>query len=230
MKRLNVKLTIWLLVITVISVAGVHLLHGFQVGRNADFLRVQAEQAKAKGDIKEAIKQYNQYLNYRDDPDGYVALSELVVDVAKGAEATVQDKRRAYAMLEEAIRRHQDLHSVRRRLIDYTIAGGRFIEAIDHIKYLEQNGVNDPELQVKLARCQFTSGEAETAFKTLCGIVGYDEKTEQFVNQPPPGGKEVSAFQMLAGMMRRRGGDSAKQADAIMSQMIAWNPESSKRI
>ena len=54
---------------------GVHFLHAYQVKRNAEFLKVQAEQAQKDGDIKKAISQYNQFLRYRDDRDGYKALA-----------------------------------------------------------------------------------------------------------------------------------------------------------
>src|SRR4051794_4219920 len=104
MKRLNVKLTVWLVAITLILVVGVHFLHAFQIDRNADVLLVQAEEAREKGDMKEAMKQYNQYLKHRDDPKGYSALAEVVVEIAKDASATNQDKQRAYNILEEAIR------------------------------------------------------------------------------------------------------------------------------
>src|SRR6185503_6798534 len=130
MKRLNIKLTLWLVGIVVISVVGVHFLHGYQLGRNADFLRVQAENARESGNVREAMKQYNQYLKHRDDPEGYSALAEIVVEIAKDTDATRQDKMRAYNILEEAIRRHPDLDEVRRSLIDYTIQARRFGDAL----------------------------------------------------------------------------------------------------
>ena len=71
MRRLNVKLTLWLVGIALVSVVGVHFLHAYQLERNADFLKVQAEKANNSGQVKEAIKQYNQYLKYRDDEQGY---------------------------------------------------------------------------------------------------------------------------------------------------------------
>ena len=79
---------------------------------NANFLKVQAETARTNKKVEEAVKQYNQYLKYRDDPEGYAALAELVVGVAGDADATRQQKWRTYTILEEAIRRHPDLTAV----------------------------------------------------------------------------------------------------------------------
>ena len=198
MKRLNVKLTLWLVGITLVLVVGVHFLHGYQIERNADFLRVQAEKAREAGNSREAIKQYNQYLKYRDDPEAYSALAELVVDVAQDAEATRPDRLRAYNILEEAIRRHPDLSDVRRRLIDYTMLMRRFSETLEHIKYLNDQGETDPELEIKAAQCYLANGEDEQAIAKLCEIVGFDQKLGEFKSQPAAGAKEVDAFKLLA--------------------------------
>ncbi len=223
MRRLNVKLTVWLSGIVLTLVVGVHLLHGFQLSRNADFLRLQAENAEKEGNVKEAIKQYNQYLKYRDDPEGYSSLAALVVGAAKDAEATRQDKIRAYNILEEAIRRHPDLEDVRRRLIDYTMAMRRFPEALDHIQYLSDNGIKDPALDLKAAQCLRINDDA-SAIKKLNGVIGFDEQTGQFKPEPEPGAKEISAFELLAELLRNRG-EGAK-ADEVMKQAVIYNPES----
>ena len=83
MKRLNVKLALWLVGITLVLVVGVHLLHGYQLDRNADFLRLQAVSAVEDGKSEDAINYYNQFLKYRDDPEGYSALAELVVETRR---------------------------------------------------------------------------------------------------------------------------------------------------
>ncbi len=222
MRRLNIKLTLWLVGISVFSIVGVHFLHAFQLDRNADFLRVQAEKAREDGNFKEAVKQYNQYLKHRDDPQGYSVLAELVVQIAKDEGATRQDKYRAYAILEEAIRRHQDLDDVRRRLVDYTMQVGRYTEALEHIQYLFDHGAKGSDLDLKIAKCYFALGDEENATKKLYDVVGYDEKTEQFASSAPPGAQEPSAFELLAHILRRKT-NGEKLADALMSQLVAWN-------
>ncbi|MEX0676657.1 MAG: tetratricopeptide repeat protein [Pirellulales bacterium] len=225
MRRLNVKLALWLVGITVFSMVGVHFLHGYQLDRNADFLKVQAEKASKAGNAKEAIKQYNQYLRHRDDRNGYKALAELVVDVAKEADATRSDKFRAYNILEEAIRRHSDLDEVRASLVDYTMMMRRFADAQDHISILKEHGKNDPELEYKSALCYFLNGDEELARKKLCEMVGFDEVSEQFAEAPPRAAKEIRAFGLLARVLRNKS-DGEAQADLVIQQVVKWNPDS----
>jgi len=226
MRRLNVKLTVWLVGIILTSVVGVHLLHGYQLSRNADFLRLQAEKAEKDGNVKEAIKQYNQYLKYRDDKDGYSSLATLVVDAAKEVDSTRQDKIRAYNILEEAIRRHPDLSDVRRRLIDYSMAMRRFDEALGHIQYLVDDGTKDAALDLKAAQCYVQIGDETSAFKRLNSVVGFDDQVGQFKPEPEPGAKEIGAFELLADRLRKRG--EIAKADEVMKQAVIYNPDSGK--
>jgi cellulose synthase operon protein C len=224
MKRLNVKLAVWLVVITLVSVVGVHFLHGYQLGRNAEFLLRQAEKARDEGQVKEAIKQYNQYLKYRDDREGYSALAALVVSTSKEADATWRDKLQTFTILQEAIRRHPDLNDVRRSLIDYTISLRRFNDALEHIEYLNGQGAGDAALDFKAADCYFQSGEQENALKKLREVVGYNLQTDRFNAEPGPGATQVKAFELMAQILRRK--NDPKRADEAMAKMVEWNPDS----
>jgi tetratricopeptide (TPR) repeat protein len=226
MRHLNVKLALCLVGITLALVVGVHLLHGYQLDRNADILRIQAEAAQKAGNTKEAVKQYSQYLKYRDDPAGYSALAALVVTTAKDAGATGRDKIQAYNTLEEAIRRHPDLVDVRRRLIEYTMLMHRWTETLEHIAYLAESGNKTPDLDLKMAQCHMGNGEESSSISKLYEIVGFDEKTEQF-KPDPPGAKEVEAFELLAQVLRRKTGN-LDRADAVMAQLVALNPDSAQ--
>jgi len=221
MKRLNVKLALWLVGITVFSVVGAHFLHGYQVDRNAEFLKVQAEHAEKEGNLREAIKQYNQYLRHRDDREGYGALAAIVVKVAKEESATRQDKLTAYNILEEAIRRHPDLDDVRKSLVDYTMALRRFGDSLDHIAILRANGKSDPELELKAAQCKYLSGDEEQAKQDLYKLVGFDEATNAFVAEAPASAKEVDSFVLLAHLLRKSG--EGTRAEEVLKQMVIWN-------
>jgi tetratricopeptide (TPR) repeat protein len=225
MRRLNVKLALWLVGIMLLLVVGVHFLHGFQLDRNAEFLRKQAEQARDGGDTKEAVKFYNQYLKYRDDPAGYSELAKLVAASAEGADATNRDRLTAYNILDEAIRRHPDLKDVRRKLIEFTMMFRRIPDTLEHIQYLKGQGDTDPELDVKIARCHILNGEEEAEIKKLSELVGYDQETQRFKPEGGPGAKQVEAFSLLAQLLRRKT-DGAQQADAVMKQLVALNPDS----
>ncbi len=227
MKRLNVKLALWLVGIAVFSVVGVHFLHGYQVDRNADFLKVQAEQAQTAGNDEEAVKYYSQYLRHRDDRDAYEALAQLTVKVAQNPKATWTDFVKAFNVLEEAIRRYPDLNDVRISLIDYTIAIGRIPDAQDHIRILKEQGSTDTRIPLKEAVCFMRTGEPEKARYELYKMVGYDPETKQFSAEPPSTATEVDAFSLLAGILQGKDGDSAL-ADALMEKLVEWNPDSAK--
>jgi len=227
MRRLNVKLALWLVGITVFSVVGVHFLHGYQLDRNADFLKVQAETALKAGDVQEAIKQYNQYLKHRDDPQGYSALAELVVGLAKDADATRQTKIRAYNILEEAIRRHPDLDDVRERLIEYTMQMRRYPETLEHIEYLKAKDKTNPALDLKVAICHYAGGDEAKAYQELCTMMGFDPAKEEFAEKAPASASEVGAFE-LAGQIVRKRPDGVKTADLLMKKLVEWNPDSVK--
>jgi tetratricopeptide (TPR) repeat protein len=226
MRRLNVKLTLWLIGITVFSVVSVHFLHAYQIDRNAGVLKVLAEQAVTDGDKREAVKQYNQYLRHRDDPQAYSVLAGLVVDIANDTDANRQDKYRAYTILQEAIRRHPELDDVRHRLVDYTLKIGGFAEAAEHIQYLINQGPKTPDLDYKMARCNLVMGEKPKALERLYGLVGYDPRSEQFSSDVPPAAQKDApvpeAFELLANLLYRET-NGAKVADQVMLQLVKWN-------
>jgi tetratricopeptide (TPR) repeat protein len=226
MRRLNVKLALWLLGITVFSVVGVHFLHGYQNNRNADFLKLQAETARKNDKIEDAINQYSQYLRHRDDREGYQALSQLVVEVAKKPESSNLQKIRAYNVLEEAIRRHDDLDDVRSSLVDFTMMVRRFTDTQEHIRILRENGKSNPSLEYKSAVCYFMSGEEDRARDKLCEMLGLDPITGQFSEQPPATAKEIDAYSLLARILRGKGDEA--RADAVMEQLVKWNPDSAR--
>jgi type IV pilus assembly protein PilF len=245
MKRLNVKLALWLVGITVFSVVGVFFLHRYQESRNASFLKVQAEQAQSAGNDLEAIKYYNQYIRHRDDRDGYKALAELTVKVARDGNATKQDHARAYNTLEETIRRFPDMNEARADLVAYMVAMGRWNDALEHIQHLQEQGVKvitptrisssqavdkAPEpmsLKVYEAICSLGKGEEDKARAKLCEIIGYDQETKQFAATAPELAKELDAYVMLTQILRRKNIEDP-DADAIMLKMVEWNPDSVK--
>ncbi len=227
MKRLNVKLAVWLIGITLVSVVGVHFLHGYQIERNADFLKRQAETALKNGKTEDAIKYYSQFLKYRDEGESYSELARLVDEAANESDAKRRDWIRAYNVLEEAIRRHPDRNDIRRRLVEYTIQIRRIPDALGHIKQLEDPNNVDPSLELLKARCYLRSGEDQKAIKVLYSLVGYDELTKEFATEPGPGAKEVEAYELLAGALRLKV-DNAELADAVVDRMVEMNPDSAE--
>ncbi len=227
MKRLNVKLALWLTGILLVTVVGVHFLHGYQLERNADSLKLLAEAAVKQGNTEEAIKNYDQYLKYKDDAESYSALAKMVDAKAQAPGASVRDKRRAYTILEEAIRRHPELTDVRELLVEYMIMMARFDDGLGHIDFLNSNGTTSPKLELQRARCHFGNRKQDQAIKTLQTLIGFDEQARQFKEDPGAGGHEVEAFQMLAQLLYR-GPDGEERAKNVMDQLIVYNPDSAK--
>ena len=88
---------------------------------------------------------------------------------------------------------------------------------------MSDNGVKDPALDLKAAQCLRINDDA-SAIKKLNGVIGFDEQLGQFKPDPEPGAKEISAFELLAELLRNRG-EGAK-ADVVMKQAVIYNPES----
>lgn len=229
MKRLNIKLLVWLVVLPIVFGVGIHFLHGYQINRNAGALKAQAEEAVKHGETEEAIGLYVQYLKHRPgDRDAYGALAGLAADAAEKPNATRRELFRAYQVMEEATRRHSDLTQVRERLIDYTMKLGRFGDAMDHIDVLRQGGNgSDPKFDVKYAQCLLATGREEKAIKLLAGALGYDTARQAFSPKPGTAVHEIDAYVLLAEIFRRQTEDS-KEASKIIDWMVAANPEDAK--
>src|SRR3954452_12238011 len=104
-RRLNVKFLIGLLVVTALLGGGVHLVHGFQVKRNAGALLRRAEQAEKKGDLEEDEKYLSRYLVYRPDDADALARYALLLDKRDTAG---KGRVRVLTVLEQVLRRAPD--------------------------------------------------------------------------------------------------------------------------
>ena len=228
MKRLNIKLMVWLLVTPAVLAVGIHFLHAFQIERNAGSLKAQAEEAVKAGDTDEAISQYTQYLKHRDDKEAYAELARLADEATKGFEGDRIKMSRAYLIMEEATRRHGDLADVRKRLIDFCMKVGRFRDAMDHIDRLRADGAGDSvDLDVKYAICLSRFGRDEQAVKRLSEVIGYNAAKQEFSAEPARGSKQLEPYEVLSYIYRKRGGNS-EDADIVINQMVAANPNTAR--
>jgi hypothetical protein len=190
MRRLNVKLALWLLGITLVLVVGVHFLHGCQLERNADF--ACRRNRRKKQAVEDAIKLFNQYLKYRDDP-GAIRLAALVVtrggrggDAADWIERTTSWKRRF-----AGIRTGRRAASIDRlHDADAAPTGGA-----EHIEYLQA--------RTKRIRAGHQNGRLLPA--DWRGRQSDQELTRSSATTKNPAvqarawaGREVAAFEMLA--------------------------------
>jgi cellulose synthase operon protein C len=232
MRRLNVKLSVSLLVGLLVLMVGVHVIHGIQVDRNADVLLAEAERAEKDSDTRLAVKKYGQYLNHR--PDQVHAAERkalLAADLAQADGATSEDLKLALRSLEYAAK-HTELTEVRLRLVDLLmqLGGPRFIDAIDYLNGLRTaavaSGKRDATLDVKWARCQIAVGHEEKALEVLHELVGYDDKTKEFDVDKAVAPQEIDAYLLLSDVLVRRY-RKLDDAEAMMAQMVVANPDSS---
>ena len=125
MKRLNVKLLVYVLVGSLVLVVGVAGLHAVQVKRNSGTLLLQAQNAQKDGKLTDARRLYKQYLSLAPDDDKtYSSLAMVSVDVAAAPEATPLDRATAEQDLDRAAVKDPDNMEVRRKLADAQIRTG----------------------------------------------------------------------------------------------------------
>src|SRR5688572_9452009 len=105
MKRLNIKLAVFLFLGFLVLGVGVHLLHAFQVDRNAETVIEQAQALYDKKDLEEAFDAALRYKNLRaEDVPGSKLLADISFDIAEEPGATRRKKMIAIYELERALR------------------------------------------------------------------------------------------------------------------------------
>src|SRR5579863_763890 len=128
--RVNMPMLAATAVIVIVTSSSIHLLHAYQVERNADTVLARAVMARDSGQNEQAIKLYKEYLGLKPgDPSG--ALSQMAVLLDDTAHSTGEFAR-VSAALEEAARREPDRQDLRRRLVLASLKLGRIQVAKAH--------------------------------------------------------------------------------------------------
>ena len=211
MRKLNLRFLAVLLGSCVVLGGCVHLLHGFQVRRNAGAFLREAERALGSDDLRQAAQQFRRYLQFM--PQDAQAQLDYAMVMADLVDAGRAGARGAYEALERALRSNPDRMEVRRRIVPLTIGLGRFSDAQEHlVDYLLPAEPEDPELLMMLATCQQQTGREPEAAKTLERAVALDPT-------------DVQAHLRLALLLRERL-DQPQAADEQIGAMIRANPDS----
>ncbi len=221
MKTLNVPLLAILLVSAVVLGGGVYALHRFQVRRNADVFLHQARRAMEEAEAIQgtgqsdldrkqdrlitAARNYVWFVRLR--PTDVDALEEL-----GGLQMEVLQYPQALGTLERVVRLDPTRYEARRKLVDITLAFGRFEDAKSHLQFLLDRDAGDAELLEMLGMCQLMGGDTTDAVGTLEKAVGIDPS-------------RVQAYRYLAVALRFRMNEEGR-ADEWIRQMIRDNPES----
>jgi cellulose synthase operon protein C len=210
-RRLNVRFALILLLVTGALTAAGYFLHEFQVGRNASAFLQEARQAEDNGELKKAVLGYQRYLGFKPkDADASVRYALLL----ERGDKDLKNRRDAYDALQKAHRLAPDNSEVRRKLAVVGLYFGRFSEARDLLDSLLKDAPDDAELEYLRGSC----GE---------GLGAYHEAIEYYGRAKGHDPHRLPAYLGMARVYRGRL-KKDKEADEIVQQMVAENPDSTE--
>ena len=215
MRTLNVRLTATCLVVVVLLGGCVHLLHGFQVRRQANALRVASERAEEARDLDETIRHLESYVALvPQDRQAQLHLGMLYAEKL--------NVRAAFVKLEEVLRTAdgsippEDLRKARRKLVDMALRIGRASDAETHLKVLMQETPDAPEL-LDLSGQIFIFNNKD------------DKACEQFRRAIKISPTQINAYVHLSDVLRARM-RNRPEATQVMELMVANNSKSATAI
>src|SRR5438034_2732630 len=209
-QRLNVKLLGYALGTTVLFTAATHLLHGYQLRRNASDLVSQASRAEQEGNLDQATEYLARYLGFVPTDNDALARYGLLLD--KQA-TTYKARRRVFEVLQQVLVREPERDDIRRREVHVAMKLERFIAARDHLNLLLQTSPADPELERLFGECEEGNRQYAKAAEWFQKAIGHN-----------PG--QIDSYVRRASLLRHRLGDP-QAADALMNEMVdEKNPQS----
>src|SRR6266542_310803 len=143
-KRLNVRLLLQVGIALVVLGTVTHLLHAFQVGRQARAFRAEGYRAAEEKDFERSAVSLHRYLALR--PDDLEARLKYGVSLGRVA-ATPAARERAYRYLETSLRKGSDNVEARETLGHLAVQLGRFRDAARHLEPLRDAPVDRAELE-----------------------------------------------------------------------------------
>jgi predicted Zn-dependent protease len=210
-RQLNIKLLAWALGSLLLAGAGIHVLHGYQVQRNASVFRDQAEKAASEGQIQEAAAAFHRYLVYRPGDNDALARYALLLDQLADSPAAHY---RALQALEQALRHQPDRNDWREQAVRIALALYRFDDAAHHLEVLLERTPGKADLEYALGWCQESSGDYSQAAATYAQALRHNPKN-------------LAGYQHLAELEYTRLG-RPRQAGKVLDDLVAANPKSAK--
>jgi tetratricopeptide (TPR) repeat protein len=211
-RSINVRFLCWLIAAGVILAVAVFSVHAYQMSRNANVFKRQAEEAEKENHFDVAARYYRLYMNYRPgDTEARRAWGQALDRKENKSRLELQQ----IATIFEEVLRHQEDNDLRRRLVDIYLNLRRFADVMSHLKVLLDKGSpleNDGELQQRLALCyniQENRADAEKEYKRA------------IKNAP----HHLPSYIEYADLLRRKKikPDDEASADKIMLDMVLAN-------
>lgn len=215
MKRLNVRLVVWLGISLALLVIVSWVVHGYQSKKNSGLLKTWALEANERGDKPEMVRMLHRYLRYHpDDIEAVEQFTLTVAEIAEGPEATTNTKINAFNVMQNTLRNHPELHDVRRQLASFLISMGRPKDAQQHLEVLRETYTEDAEIERLLGQCEIGNGNFEAAAELLRQAIEHDPH-------------DIDTYRMLAGLLGGRLGQP-QAVEELMNDMIAANAETAR--
>jgi tetratricopeptide (TPR) repeat protein len=210
-RRLNYRFLVVSVAVLVAFGVGTHLLHGYQVRRNASAFLREADRAEEAGDTDKAADYLARYLGLRfDDVDAHARYALLLEKTAKSYGAHAQ----ALLTLDHVLRRDPSRADVRRRAAYVAMRLNRPTDARAHLDVLLKGAPDDPELIDWLGQCEEAAGRYAEAEK--CYTRAVDKAPAQ-----------IDTAVRLTALLRDRL-DAPDDADEVMEWVVEKNPGSSR--
>lgn len=164
---------------------GLHLLHGFQIKRNAADLQVRAERAYKDENFEQAILLQSLYLGFRpNDLDALTRLGQWTDETANSRRGWLS----AFLTLEQVLAQDRERHDVRKRVVELAFKLRRFSDALVRLN----------ELPDRTSTVAFKIG------RSLEGLGRINDASNAYIEAVQKDGTSVDAYASLISLIDRR--------------------------
>jgi tetratricopeptide (TPR) repeat protein len=213
MKKLNVKLLLWVAALGLLLGLGVFWLHSIQTHRIARAFLWQAEHAEEEGRFEVAVGFLFRYLELEPGSNEERAhLGRLLAD--RKIATSPRARQRALFVLEQVVTREPDRLDSRCLLVRMALALGRNASALEHLLAMHNAAPKDGEILELLGRTYEAIGKAEDAKASY----------EKAIEVAP---HELGPYERLARLLRlhpdEANRENPRDPDTIMDLLVKNN-------
>jgi tetratricopeptide (TPR) repeat protein len=160
LEKINLRLLLWLFVVTAGIGAGLFFLHRFQVKHNAYKVQQLAQQAESQRHMERAVRFLTLYVAAEPgDVDALVHLSELLEKAPPSRQTHV----RLVELYEQIVAADPLRYGVRKRLADLDIQMGQVFDAMKQLDFVKHAIPEDGEVDYRLGICHEAQAQPEQA-------------------------------------------------------------------
>ncbi len=188
-KKLNLRFLVCVLAVFAALGLGVHLVHGYQVKRNASVLLRLAD--KAEEDAKKAQKEEDgkeqeyrakemdylaRYLGFKPEDMDAKARYGVCLDEQAKKSGSPRARQSAFLQIEDVLRHNPQRDDLRKRQVKTAMYLGRYSDAEAHLVMLLKKTPEDPELIRLKARCEAANGQYDKAVESYKEAIRFAPK------------------------------------------------------